>query len=181
MHLTECYKYVNGKLKNGAAGNSHKGQAAQRPCLASPKHTENCPVQQPAFQSYTTKGGEKGVKMKLSFSLTSDLLEWSYKQAKCRITCSRVGSLGIPVWTMGMDVVPAPATTSRTSKRRQSCCSTSATHLALNTLQAAAEQQGVYKETKKGLKEKLHFPVTEIWRCQSLLWSSLLRVEAALW
>lgn len=75
MHLTECYENVNGKLKNGAAGNSHEGQAAQRHCLASPKQTENCSVQQPAFQSYTTRGGgEKGVKAKI-FSLTSDLLE----------------------------------------------------------------------------------------------------------
>lgn len=55
MHLSECYEYVNGKLKNGAAGNPHKGQAAQRHCLASPKQTEKRSVQQPALHSYTTK------------------------------------------------------------------------------------------------------------------------------
>lgn len=37
MHLTECYENANGKLKNGAAGNSHEGQAAERHCIASPK------------------------------------------------------------------------------------------------------------------------------------------------
>lgn len=73
MHLTECYEYVNGKMKNGAAGNSHEGRAVQSHCLASPNQAENCSMQQAAFQSCTTQGGgEKGLKVQLSFSLISD-------------------------------------------------------------------------------------------------------------
>lgn len=60
-------------MKNGAAGNSHEGQAVQSHCLASPNQAENCSSQQAAFQSCTTQGGgEKGVKVQVSFSLISD-------------------------------------------------------------------------------------------------------------
>lgn len=137
------------------------------PCI--PK-TENCSVQQPAFQSYTTKGGgEKGVEVKWSFSLTSDLLGRSYKQAKCSMTCSRA-HWAAPCETHGHGSDPCITTTSRTSKHLlQHLCHTPGCEHHWEFLRSL--------KSKEGLKSKVHFPVTQLSRCRSWSWSSLLRVE----
>lgn len=62
-----------------------------------PQNKQNCSVQQPAFQGYTTKeGGEKGVKEKFSFSLTQ--ICWNEApRSKTQHNPQRGGSVGIPV------------------------------------------------------------------------------------